>query len=133
MAKKTSSKKTNKSKIIVASILAAVILVAALVSVVMVLAAGTQNVQSNISVSYSVDGVGARVSSTYAIVPSDTTQSFSKVSMTSDGTDLGSDNLEFSVGDTQGEKSIQPLGEITLSATSKRVVFEYYFVLFLVN
>ena len=61
MAKKLNSKKSNKSKIIVASILAAVILVAALVSVVMVLAAGIQNVQSYVNVSYTVEDVAAKV------------------------------------------------------------------------
>ena len=125
MAKKLNSKKSNKSKIIVASILAAVILVAALVSVVMVLAAGIQNVQSYVNVSYTVEDVAAKVSATYAAVPTAESETITKVAMTG-GTN---GELTFNAGDANDASVARTLtaDAITLSSTTKRVVFEYKF------
>ena len=63
-------KGNTKKKVLISAILAGVLIIGAIVSIVLVLAAQTQSVTSNIVSSYSVDGVGARVSARYGSIPS---------------------------------------------------------------
>ena len=61
-------RKTNKKKLVVALALLALIVVASVITtVVLVLAAGTQNVGSNIEVTYSVSDVNATVTGQYSM------------------------------------------------------------------
>ena len=122
MAKKLNSKK----KIIIAASLLAVLLVGAIVSIVLVLAANQQGINSNIKVSYTVDGVAAKASANYAIVPN--TGSINKTAMTTTG---GGQEIVFGVGDAQGIETISPDGNIELDVSNQAVVFEYIFALFL--
>ncbi len=110
-------------KIILAMVLACVLLVGAVVSLVIVLAAANQNVNSSISVSYIVDGVGAKASAKYAVVSRDNAVAVSKVSMTSGN----ATEIEFGVSETETTKSLVPAGEIVLGSMSPKVVFEYAF------
>ena len=54
---KTMARLNSKKKILIASLLVGVLLIGAIVSIVVVLAAQTQNIQTNISINYIVDGV----------------------------------------------------------------------------
>ena len=91
--------------------LAAVLLLGAIISIVVVLAAQTQNISSNISIGYSVDGVGAKVSAKYGIIPDNASATLTAMT-TSDGS---SQELVFNVNDSQTESSLTPNGNITLT------------------
>jgi len=117
------TKMASSKKILIASILIGVLLVGSVITIVAVLAAQTQSVTSQITVSYVVDDVGAKVSGTYATVPLEGT--ITKTAMT------GGDNgvLEFKVDDSQKPLSETQLSieNIELKSTEDRVVFEYRF------
>ena len=117
------TKMASSKKILIASILIGVLLVGSVITIVAVLAAQTQSVTSQITVSYVVDDVGAKVSGTYATVPNEGT--IIKKAMT------GGDNgvLEFRVDDSQKPLSETQLSieNIELKSTEDRVVFEYRF------
>ena len=118
-------KPNSRKKIIIAAVLASVLLIGAIVSVVLVLAAPQQYISSNIKISYSVDGVGAKVSAKYGVIAPDGSVEMAAMT-TSDGV---SEYLEFSVADGKVEgASLTPNGDIVLSQTAgTEVVFEYKF------
>ncbi len=60
-------KMTTKAKILLASILVGVILVGAIISIVLVLAAQEQDITTNISLSYEVEGVTGNIKFSYAL------------------------------------------------------------------
>jgi len=113
----------SKARIIIAAVLAAVLLVGAIVSIVIVLAAQTQNIQTNISINYVVDGVGAKASATYAMVPDDTTAQITRVSMTSGG----AEEVAFNVNDGETDAQIAPTDNLTFENGKTKIVFEYMF------
>ena len=116
-------KKTSKKRIIIAAMLAAVLLVGAIISIVVVLAASQQNVQTNISINYVVDGVGAKASATYAMVPDDTTAQITRVSMTSGG----NEEIDFAVNDGTTDAQIAPTDNLSFENGKTKIVFEYMF------
>jgi len=113
----------SRKRIIIASILAAILVVGAIISIVLVLAATAQNVATNVKIGYYAEGVGAKASATYAIVPTDTSASIVRTSMKNGG----SEYVEFFVEDEESTGQIVPEGEITLDPHNKKVVFEYMF------
>ena len=115
---------SKRAKIIIATTLTAIMLIGAIVSIVFVLAATQQNISSNISVSYVVDGVGAKVSAKYGKIPDETAATLTQMT-TSDGK---STELIFNVSDSQSQNSLTPNGNITLTQeTGTSVIFEYRF------
>ena len=64
----------------IAAALAGLLLIGAIVSIVLVFAATNQDIASNIKISYTVNGVGAKVSAKYSAVKP--TGEFSMMSMT---------------------------------------------------
>ena len=68
-----SKKFASRNKILIAVSMLILFVVTALVSVVLVLSANNQDVSTNIKISYVVDGVGARVSASYEIIPNNKT------------------------------------------------------------
>jgi len=117
-------KSKKRTKILISAILLGVFLIGAVVSIVLVLAASTQNVTSNITVSYVADGVGAKVSSSYAIVPTSASASITRTAMT---TSSGAEEVTFSVAESETEKALAPAEDIVLSSSALKVVFEYVF------
>ena len=119
------AKKLNKrAKIIIAASVAAILLIGAIISIVLVLAATQQNISSNISIAYVVDGVGAKVSAKYGVVPNSTDVTLTSMT-TSDGSTT---ELVFNTSDSQSQKALTPNGNINLTQeTGTQVVFEYKF------
>ena len=119
------AKKLNKrAKIIIATSLAAILLIGAIISIVLVLAATQQNISSNISIAYVVDGVGAKVSAKYGVVPNSTDVTLASMT-TSDGSTT---ELVFNTSDSQSQRALTPNGNINLTQeTGTQVVFEYKF------
>ena len=116
--------KSSKKKVLVAAVLAGVLLLGAIVSIVLVLAAQQQNVSSNIRITYSVDGVGAKVSAKYGSIKPTGEVTLANMT-TGDGVTT---ELNFSVSDTNGGASLTPNGDIELTQeTGTEVVFEYRF------
>ena len=119
-----SQKANSRKKILIAAVLAGVLIIGAIVSIVLVLAASTQNITSNITISYNVEGVGARVSARYGTVPKSGDVAMASMT-TTDGT---TSELVFNVSDTKGTQTLTPNGNIALSQTTGlEVVFEYRF------
>ena len=117
-------KLTSRTKIIIATSLAAILLVGAIVSIILVLAATQQNISSNITISYNVDGVGAKVSAKYGKIPEGAAATLTSMT-TPDGR---YDELEFNASDDQSERALTPNGNITLTQESgTAVIFEYRF------
>ena len=116
-------KMASSKKILIASVLLGVLLLGAVITVVAVFAASQQSVSSQITVSYVVDDVGAKVSGTYATVP--TNGAITKKAMTGGNNGV----LEFRVDDPEKPISETQLAieSIELKSTEKRVVFEYRF------
>jgi len=94
------------------------------VSIVLVLAASAQGVSSNITVSYNAEGVAAKVSANYAIVPIDSNVAVSKTAMTTNG---GGQEIIFNLSAAQKTETISPAGDIMLDPQHQTVVFEYVF------
>jgi len=117
---KAKTQMSSSKKVLIASLLVGVLLIGAIVGIVAVFAAQIQNVSSDISVTYVVDGVAAKVSATYATVPNE--GSVTKLSMTGDA----GNELTFNSSDAQTEKNLNP-GEISLTSTTSKVVYEYKF------
>ena len=114
----------SRNKILIAATLLGVFLIGAIVSIVLVLAANTQNVASNITVSYNAEGVAAKVSANYAIVPVDTTAAVSKTAMTTSG---GGEEIVFNLSTSESTETIAPSENIVLNPQNQTVVFEYVF------
>ena len=93
------------------------ILIGAIVSVIVVLAAQTQRVSSNVTVTYVVDGVAAKVSATYATVPTDGVPA--KVAM---GT-----GLTFNVEDAETTGELNQGDSVKLTSGERQIVYEYKF------
>ena len=93
--------KSSKKKVLVAAVLAGVLLLGAIVSIVLVLAAQQQNISSNIRITYSVDGVGAKVSAKYGSIKPTGEVTLANMT-TGDGVTT---ELNFSVSDTNGGKA----------------------------
>ena len=117
-------KVSSKKKILIAASLLGIFLVGAIVSIVLVLAANTQNVASNITVSYNTEGVAAKVSANYAVVPLDTSATVTKTAMTTSG---GGQEIVFNLSTNESTESISPTGDIILDPQNQKVVFEYVF------
>jgi len=117
-------KVSSKNKILIAASLLGVFLVGAIVSIVLVLAASTQGVASNITVSYNAEGVAAKVSANYAIVPLDTSASVTKTAMTTSG---GGQEIVFNLSTSESTETIAPSENIVLNPQNQTVVFEYVF------
>ena len=100
------------------------VLIGAIVSIVLVLAANQQDVASNISVSYVVDGVAVRSSASYAVVPTSESVEITRTSMT---TNSGSDEFEINASEAQKTTEISPTEQINLNTEATKVVFEYMF------
>lgn len=128
-------KKTNKKKLVIALALLALIVVASVITtVVLVLAANQQNVQSNVTVTYSVTDVSATVYGRYGqkpVVSGDNVPGANKIdNMTmmknSDGTFNG---LTFTPDENNNTpKTMAPEQSIVLSSKSNYAVFEYEFL-----
>ncbi len=118
-------KKSAGKRALIAAVLISFLLISALVSVIIVLAAQTQNVSSRLSVNYVVDGVGVKASAKYYLVNSSSGEVAKTVTlMTSDS----SDELEFGVGDPATKETLQPdESEIKLTSATSRIVYEYKF------
>ena len=86
------NKLNKRAKIIIATSVAAILLVGAIVSIILVLAATQQNISSNISVYYVVDGVAVRSSASYAVLPTSESVRITRTSMTT-----GSGDEEFEI------------------------------------
>jgi hypothetical protein len=121
-------RKTNKKKLVVALALLALIVVASVITtVVLVLAAGTQNVGSNIEVTYSVSDVNATVTGKYSkrnatvegVRP--TTQTWT--AMTGTGVTDGS----FTIATTDTTAPTMSPAAVQLSSDQDYVVFAYEF------
>ena len=120
MAKKVSSKR----KVILAALMAGIFILGAIVSIVLVLASANQNLSSNVTISYNVNGVGARVSARYGAVKRTGVTSMSNM-VSTDGTTT---EIDFYVTDLETSSSLVPTENIQLSSeTSTEVVFEYRF------
>ena len=117
-------KVSSKKKTLIAASLLGIFLVGAIVSIVLVLAASTQNVASNITVSYNTEGVAAKVSANYAVVPLDTSATVTKTAMTTSG---GGQEIVFNLSTNESTESISPTGDIILDPQNQKVVFEYVF------
>jgi len=117
------NKMSTSKKILIATILIGVFLIGSIITVVAVFAAQTQGVSSNVNVSYIVDGVGAKVSATYAKVPNSTSETITKISMTGENDE---EEYTFNVSDGELQKELSP-ENIELSSTTPKVVFEYKF------
>ena len=109
---KAMSKVTAKKRIIIAAALFGVFIIGALVSIVLVLAAQTQNVKTSISISYVVDGVGADVGFRYAMIPTDTAtdQTITPISQVIN---------EFGVSEAEREQDLGGIAEGTLAFSSE--------------
>jgi len=117
--------KKSKTRIIVAAVLSVVLLVGAIISIVAVLAAQTQNISSNITIGYTVDGVGAKVSAKYGIIPDNSASATLTAMTTSDG---NTTELLFKVSDSQTQGALTPNGDISLTQEAgTSVIFEYRF------
>lgn len=104
----------SKKKLIVALSIAGVVLLAAIISVVAVLAAGTQNVSSGVTVKYSVTDVAATVGAKYKVG--------SNAAVASNPA-----TVAFGAAETETTKSLAFADEISLSSTTTYVTFEYMF------
>ena len=119
---KTEKKKMSSSrKVLIASILALALVAGAVVSLVLILAAPQQNIGSDITVSYEVVDVGAKVNGTYATVP--TIGTITKQAMTGGP-------IEFLPNEPERQPEDRQLSigtAIELTSSTQRVVFEYMF------
>ena len=114
------AKKLNKrAKIIIATSVAAILLIGAIISIVLVLAATQQNISSNISIAYVVDGVGAKVSANYGVVPNSTDVTLTAMT-TSDG---HTTELVFNTSDSQSQKALTPNGNINPTINGVSAMF----------
>ncbi len=112
-------RKTNKKKLVVALALLALIVVASVITtVVLVLAANQQNINSNVTVTYTVTDVSATVTGKYGLKKTDASavvdSNMSPASITITPTDTG-------------DLSMTPGNVITLNSSQDYVVFEYKF------
>ena len=115
-------KSKKRTKILISAILLGVFLIGAVVSIVLVLAASTQNVASNITVSYNAEGVAAKVSANYAVVPN--SGAATKTAMTTSG---GGQEIVFNLSTSESTETIAPSENIVLNPQNQTVVFEYVF------
>jgi len=115
-------KSKRRTKILISAILLGVFLIGAIVSIVLVLAASTQNVASNITVSYNAEGVAAKVSANYAVVPN--SGAATKTAMTTSG---GGQEIVFNLSTSESTETIAPSENIVLNPQNQTVVFEYVF------
>jgi len=117
-----SQKANSRKKILIAAVLAGVLIIGAIVSIVLVLAASAQGISSNITVSYNAEGVAARVSANYAVVPN--SGAVTKTAMTTSG---GGQEIVFNLSTNASTETISPAGNIVLDPQNQTVVFEYRF------
>jgi len=136
------TRKTNKKKLVVAFALLALIVVASVITtVVLVLAAGTQNVQTNVNITYTVTDISAVVSGKYGRAGAT-----KLTDMTTDASAPGTDNLTYTFVPEQAEaqaplqlrKDVSgsddpnpnpyPNGLITLESGKPYAIFEYKIV-----
>lgn len=113
-------RKTNKKKLVVALALLALIVVASVITtVVLVLAANQQNINSNVTVTYTVTDVSATVTGKYGLKKTDASavvdSNMTPASITINPTDTG-------------DLSMTPGSTIALTSSQDYVVFEYKFV-----
>jgi len=120
--RKLMEKSKKRTKILISAILLGVFLIGAAVSIVLVLAANTQNVTSNITVSYNAEGVAAKVSANYAVVPN--SGAVTKTAMTTSG---GGEEIVFNLSTSSSTETIAPSENIVLNPQNQTVVFEYMF------
>ncbi|MFQ6773548.1 MAG: leucine-rich repeat domain-containing protein, partial [Clostridia bacterium] len=114
----------SKKRALIVAVLTSVLLLSAILSALLVIAAQKQNIPSSFGITYSVDGVGAKVSAKYGLIKP--TGEVSMVSMTT--ADGVSTDLNFSILDTIDGVALKPNGDITLTqATGTEVVFEFRF------
>ena len=99
------AKITAKKRILIASILVGILVLGAIVSIVLVLAAQNQRITTNVSIKYVVDGVGAKVSASYAMIPMSEEIIPSRVEMKDGGE---SEQIEFEVKEQTTSKVIAP-------------------------
>jgi len=112
-------RKTNKKKLVVALALLALIVVASVITtVVLVLAANQQNINSNVTVTYTVTDVSATVTGKYGL---------KKTEGDVVDTNMTPDSITINPTDT-GNLSMAPANAITLNSSQDYVVFEYKFV-----
>lgn len=118
------AKITAKKRILIASILVGILVLGAIVSIVLVLAAQNQRITTNVSIKYVVDGVGAKVSASYAMIPMSEEIIPSRVAMKDGGE---SEQIEFEVKEQTTSKVIAPKNDLVLDPENQRIVFEYAF------
>ncbi len=92
-----------------------------LLTTVIVLAAGTQNVNTTINVTYSATNIAGSVSAKYKVANG------TAVDMTTDGTSNGAKTITFAAEDANANATLSPAGSIALDATNKYVEFTYTF------
>lgn len=113
----------SKKKLIIALSSFAFVLVAAVVTVVAVLAATTQTINSNVSVSYKAQEIAGTVSAKYQVLNEE------EKDMTVDGTSAGQKTLTYDGTETNADpaKTLIPQGDIVLTRDNNKVVFTYTF------
>ena len=109
---------SSKRKFIIASVIVGVVLLGAIISVVAVLAAGTQNLTSQVTVTYTVEDVSATVGVRYA-VKNEAVQTGGSLTFTADQAEQA--------GGTGVTDTLTAIGELELSSTNNFVTFEYSF------
>jgi len=114
----------NRKKILIIASLIAIILIGAIVSIVVVFAANIQSTETNVKLTYVVNGVGAKVSANYAVLPNDESQLVSTTAMT---TADSNETIEFKPSGGTQTASLEPAGDLILTTKKQRAVIEYIF------
>jgi len=114
----------NRKKILIIASLIAIILIGAIVSIVVVFAANVQSTETNVKLTYVVNGVGAKVSANYAVLPNDESQLVSTTAMT---TADSNETIEFKPSGGTQTASLEPAGDLILTTKKQRAVIEYIF------
>lgn len=92
-----------------------------LLTTVIVLAAGTQNVNTTINVTYSATNIAGTVSAKSKIANQDA------VDMTTDGSASGEKTITFAAEEANANGTLNPQGSLALTAENKYIEFIYTF------
>ena len=75
---------SSRKKVLIAISMLAVFAIVTIVSIVLVLSSNNQDVSTKIKISYLVEGVGAKASANYAIIPNNESQAITRKSLYND-------------------------------------------------
>ena len=112
-------KRSANKRVITAAVLFGMFVIGAIISIVMVLAATTQNVKTRISIEYNVSGVGVNVGLRYAMIPLNKNNQINV---------KNGKGINFGVFDSVND-SVEKIEDENLNFDSEyqQVVFEYHF------